>query len=75
MSVYVDWAASSDDLRYRTTVDLIGSFDEDDDGRLVARRYAAQLSAALGLPAAALPDLILATRTTTGDEDRLGSTG
>jgi hypothetical protein len=86
VSVYIDWAASEDDVRaaisalptpagvssvavaatsdtlgYRTAVDLTGSFDEDREGRHIARRYASQLSATLGLPAFALSDLMLAT--------------
>lgn len=84
VSVYVDWAASEDDVRaainalpkpagvsgvaiaatsdtlgYRTAVDLTGSFDGDGEGRRIARRYAAQLSATLGLPAFALSDLMV----------------
>ncbi|BDX34345.1 hypothetical protein TUM20985_48920 [Mycobacterium antarcticum] len=53
-------AATSDTFGCRTAVDLIGSFDEARQGRHIARHYATQLSAALGLPAFALSDLILA---------------
>lgn len=56
----VDVAASSDTLGCRVAVDLIGEFDPRTDGRKIARWYAAQLSEALGLPAFALEDLILA---------------
>ena len=56
----VSVAATSDTFGCRTAVDLIGSFDEQRQGRRIAREYAAQLSAALGMPAFALSDLILA---------------
>jgi hypothetical protein len=59
----VDVAATSDTLGYRTAVDLTGSFDENTEGRHIARLYATQLTAALGLPAFALSDLILAAHT------------
>jgi len=56
----VDVFAVADLLGCRTAVDLIGSFDEPTEGRTIARRYATQLSAALGIPASALYDLIAA---------------
>ena len=56
----VEVFAVADLLGCRTAVDLIGSFDEPTEGRTIARRYATQLSAALGLPALALCDLIAA---------------
>ena len=87
VSVYVDWAATEDQVRAATAqlpkpaevlvvkvvaladtfgcriaVDLTGGFDEKRDGRRIARAYAAQLSEALGVPAFALHDLILAGR-------------
>ena len=49
-----------DTLGCRVAVDLIGDFDEQADGRSIARLYAQQLSQALGLPVFALHDLILA---------------
>ncbi|MBJ7337886.1 hypothetical protein [Mycolicibacterium sp.] len=51
-------AATSEALGYRTTVDLTGSFEVETQGRHIARKYAVQLSEALGLPAFALSDLI-----------------
>lgn len=87
VSVYVDWAASVEDVRKviegltipvgvdrievvaasatdtlgcRVAVELCGTFDEQSEGRRIARTYAEHLSAALGLPAFALQDLILA---------------
>jgi len=56
----VEVFAVADLLGCRTAVDLIGSFDESTEGRTIARRYAPKLSAALGLPALALCDLIAA---------------
>ena len=56
----VEVFAVADLLGCRTAVDLIGSFDEPTEGRTIARRYATQLSAALGIPAFALCDLIAA---------------
>ena len=56
----VEVFAVADLLGCRTAVDLIGSFDEPTEGRTIARRYATQLSAALGIPALALCDLIAA---------------
>lgn len=87
VSVYVDWAASTEDVRNviegltvpagvdridvvaasatdtlgcRVAVELSGTFDEQSEGRQIARAYAEQLSATLGHPAFALHDLILA---------------
>jgi hypothetical protein len=54
--------AVADTFGCRIAVDLIGGFDEKRDGRRIARAYAAQLSEALGVPAFALHDLILAGR-------------
>lgn len=51
-----------DTLGCRVAVDLIGTFDEKTEGRGIARRYASQLSEALGMPAFALYDLIIAGR-------------
>ena len=56
----VEVFAVADLLGCRTAVDLIGSFDEPTEGRTIARRYATQLSAALGTPAFALCDLLAA---------------
>ncbi len=53
-------SASTDDLGCRTVVDLTGSFDEKTEGRRIARLYSAQLSEALGVPAFALDDLLVA---------------
>jgi hypothetical protein len=52
--------ATSDTLGYRTVVDLTGAFEDGAHGRHVARSYAIALSDALGLPALALSDLIVA---------------
>ncbi len=54
--------ATSETLGCRVAVDLFGTFDEQAEGRRIARRYAGQLSEALGMPAFALHDLILAGR-------------
>jgi hypothetical protein len=48
----------SDTLGCRVAVDLVGIFDENAEGRRIARRYAGQLSESLGLPAFALHDLM-----------------
>jgi hypothetical protein len=52
--------AATDDFGCRTAVDLTGTFDEDTHGRRIARLYAAQLSDALGVPAFAVHDLLMA---------------
>jgi hypothetical protein len=52
---------ATDTLGCRVAVDLIGAFDETAEGRGIARRCAAAVSAALGgRPAFALHDLMLA---------------
>jgi anti-sigma B factor antagonist len=56
----VDVFAVADLSGCRTAVDWIGCFDEPTEGRTIARRYATQLCAALGIPAYALCDLIAA---------------
>ena len=56
----VDVFAGADLLGCRTVVDVIGSFDEPTEGRMIARLYAMQLSAVLGIPAFALSDLLAA---------------
>ncbi|WP_140689054.1 hypothetical protein [Mycolicibacterium hodleri] len=53
-------ASTSDTSGGRTAVALTGCFDQETHGHRIARQYAAQLSAALGLPAFALSDLIRA---------------
>ena len=85
VSVYVDMAARTDDVRAavaalimpegvhvvevdgdtvtdtfgcRVAVDLTGTFDERADGLVIARTYASELSAALGVPAYAFHDLL-----------------
>jgi hypothetical protein len=55
-------ASSSDTLGCRVAVDLLGTFDEATEGRVIARSYAVALSEVLGVPAFALHDLILAGR-------------
>ena len=56
----VEVFAVADLLGCRTAVDLIGSFDEPTEGPTIARGYATQLSATLGVPALALCDLMAA---------------
>lgn len=85
MSVYVDMAATADDVRAavaelanpngvfevtvdcnsitdtfgcKIAVDLTGAFDEQAEGPGIARRYAEQLSLALGVPAISFYDLL-----------------
>lgn len=53
----------SDTLGCRVAVDLVGTFDENVEGRAIARRYAAALSQDLGTPAFALCDLLTTVRT------------
>lgn len=52
----------SDTLGCRVAVDLFGTFNEN-EGRAIARRYAAALSQNLGTPAFALCDLLTTVRT------------
>ncbi|MDP9168131.1 MAG: hypothetical protein M3O32_19025 [Actinomycetota bacterium] len=54
----VDGEAISDTFGCRIAVDLTGTFDEKVDGLNIARGYAAELSAALGVPAFAFYDLL-----------------
>ena len=56
----VDVFAGADLSGCRTVVDVIGSFDEPTEGSMIARLYAMQLSAVLGIPAFALSDLLAA---------------
>ncbi len=58
VEVKVDGEAISDTFGCRIAVDLTGTFDEKADGLGIARRYAAELSAALGVPAFAFYDLL-----------------
>ncbi|MDX1889659.1 hypothetical protein [Mycolicibacterium sp. 050158] len=50
--------ALTDTFGCRIAVDLTGTFDEKADGLVIAREYAAGLSAALGVPAFAFYDLL-----------------
>lgn len=54
----VDDSPVTDTFGCRIAVDLTGPFDEQTQGCTIAREYAEQLSAALGLPAFAFYDLI-----------------
>ncbi len=54
----VDGEAVTDTFGCRIAVDLTGTFDEKADGVTIAREYAAELSAVLGVPAFAFYDLL-----------------
>lgn len=54
----VDGDGVTDTFGCRIAVDLTGTFDERAEGLAIARGYAAQLTAALGVPAFALFDLL-----------------
>lgn len=54
----VDDSSTTETFGCRIAVDLTGTFDEETDGPAIARNYAAQLSAALGVPAFAFYDLL-----------------
>jgi hypothetical protein len=54
----VDSEAITDTFGCRIAVDLTGTFDEKADGLTIARGYAAELTAALGVPAFAFYDLL-----------------
>ncbi|HYO05077.1 MAG TPA: hypothetical protein VET27_25730 [Mycobacterium sp.] len=54
----VDCGAVTDTFGCRIAVDLTGTFDEKADGLAIAREYASELSAALGVPAFAFYDLL-----------------
>jgi hypothetical protein len=56
--VKVDCDAITDTFGCRIAVDLTGTFDERAEGLSIARSYAADLSAALGIPAFAFYDLL-----------------
>jgi hypothetical protein len=56
--VSVDCTAITDTFGCTVAVDLTGDFDEQADGPTIARSYAKQLTAALGVPAFALYDLL-----------------
>jgi hypothetical protein len=56
--VKVDCDAITDTFGCRIAVDLTGTFDERTEGLAIARAYAADLSAALGIPAFAFYDLL-----------------
>lgn len=56
--VTVDPGSVTDSFGCRIAVDLTGTFDERTEGLAIARRYAADLSVALGMPAFALYDLL-----------------
>jgi hypothetical protein len=56
--VEVDCDAVTDTFGCRIAVDLTGTFDEGSEGLAIARGYAAELSAALGVPAFAFYDLL-----------------
>jgi hypothetical protein len=56
--IVVDDSAPTDTFDCRVVVELTGTFDEATEGREIARRYAKQLSIALGVPAFSLFDLL-----------------
>lgn len=56
--VEVDDSLMTDTFGCRIAVDLTGEFDEQAEGPAIARRYANDLSAALGTPAYAFYDLL-----------------
>lgn len=56
--VTVDCSSVTDTFGCRIAVDLTGTFDEQADGLAIARRYAQQLSEALGVPAFPFYDLL-----------------
>jgi hypothetical protein len=58
LEVKVDGDAITDTFGCRIAVDLTGTFDERTEGLAIARAYAADLSAALGVPAFAFYDLL-----------------
>ncbi|MDT5364980.1 MAG: hypothetical protein QOC69_6742 [Mycobacterium sp.] len=58
VEVKVDCDAITDTFGCRIAVDLTGTFDERTEGLAIARAYAADLSAALGVPAFAFYDLL-----------------
>jgi hypothetical protein len=58
VEIAVDDRSVTDTFGCRIAVDLTGTFDEQRDGLSIARQYAKSLSAALGVPAFAFPDLL-----------------
>jgi transposase len=56
--VSVDCNSVTDIFGCRIAVDLTGAFDERTEGLAIARRYAEQLSRALGVPAFPFYDLL-----------------
>jgi hypothetical protein len=58
VDVAVDCTSVSDTFGCKIAVDLTGSFDEQVEGLVIARSYAKQLAAAIGVPAFALYDLL-----------------
>lgn len=59
--VGIDDSLVTENFGCRVAVDLTGSFDEKTEGCGIARRYASQLSAVLGVPVFALFDLLRAS--------------
>ena len=58
LEVKVDDTSATDTFGCRIAVDLTGTFDEQSEGCDIARRYAKQLSALLGVPVFAFYDLL-----------------
>ena len=56
--IKVDCDAVTDTFGCRIAIDLTGTFDEQTEGLAIARAYAEELSAALGVPAFAFYDLL-----------------
>jgi hypothetical protein len=58
LEVKIDGDAVTDTFGCRIAIDLTGTFDERTEGLAIARAYAAELTAALGVPAFAFYDLL-----------------
>jgi hypothetical protein len=58
LDVDVDCSAVSDTFGCKIAVDLTGTFDQQAEGPTIARGYAKQLAASIGVPAFALCDLL-----------------
>jgi hypothetical protein len=54
----IDGNAVTDTFGCRIAIDLMGTFDERTEGLAIARAYATELSAALGVPVFAFHDLL-----------------
>jgi hypothetical protein len=61
--IAIDDRSMTDTFDCRIAIDLTGTFGQTRQGPVIARRYAQQLSAVLGVPAYALHDLLRADPT------------